>query len=135
MVMLSDDVCMASDDMSSRLGRGINLGNSLDTVREGEAGFRLRERYFDDVRDAGFNTIRLPVKWSAQASESWPYAIDPALFERVGWAIGNALARDLNIVLNAHHYHELNDAPGGSSCLTNRTGRPQQSDRLRGCRL
>jgi endoglucanase len=94
------------------LGRGINFGNALDTVREGEAGFRLRERYFDDVRDAGFDTVRLPVRWSAHAGESWPYSIDPAFFERVGWAIDNALGRDLNIVLNAHHSHELTDAPG-----------------------
>ncbi len=102
---------MASDEMSCRLGRGISLGNALDTLREGDAGFRLRDRYFADIRDAGFDTVRLPVKWSAHASESPPYTISPALFERVDWAIGEALGRGLNIVVNVHHYDELNDAP------------------------
>ena len=104
---------MASDDKSDRLGRGISFGNALDAVREGDAGFRLLERFFAEVRDAGFDTVRLPVRWSAHAGESPPYAISPVLFERVDWAIDQALGRDLNIVLNVHHYDELNDAPRG----------------------
>jgi hypothetical protein len=59
----------------------------LDTLREGDAGFRLEERYFAEVRDAGFDTVRLPVKWSAHAGESSPYTISPALFERY-WDFG-----------------------------------------------
>jgi endoglucanase len=110
---MSGDAGMAVDGTSCGLGRGISFGNALDAVREGDAGFRLRERYFAEVRDAGFDTVRLPVRWSAHASESPPYTISPALFQRVDWAIGEALGRDLNIVLNVHHYDELNDAPGG----------------------
>jgi endoglucanase len=111
MVRVSDDAGLALGEMNGRLGRGISFGNALDTLREGDTGFRLRERYFADVRDAGFDTVRLPVKWSAHAGQSPPYTISPALFERVDWAIGQALGRDLNIVLNVHHYDELNDAP------------------------
>ena len=111
MVTVSDDAGMAFDAMNCRLGRGISFGNALDTLREGDAGFRLQERYFAEVRDAGFDTVRLPVKWSAHAGESSPYTISPALFERVDWAIGQALDRDLNIVVNVHHYDELNEAP------------------------
>jgi endoglucanase len=111
MVSVSGDTGMAFDGLGRRLGRGINFGNALDAVREGDAGFRLRERYFAEVRDAGFDTVRLPVRWSAHAGRFPPYTISPALFERVDWAIGEALGRDLNIVLNVHHYDELNDAP------------------------
>ena len=63
------------------------------------------------MREAGFDTVRLPVRWSAHAGESPPYAISPALFEQVDWAISEALGRDLNVVLDVHHYHELNEAP------------------------
>ena len=102
---------MKPDEMSRRLGRGINLGNALDTGGEGGSRFWLREQNFADVREAGFNTVRLPVRWSAHADESWPYTIDSDFSTRVDWAIGNALARDLNVVLNVHHYHELQNAP------------------------
>jgi endoglucanase len=111
MVTVSGDAGMAFDATNCRLGRGISFGNALDTLREGDAGFRLRERYFAEVRDAGFDTVRLPVKWSAHAGESSPYTISPALFQRVDWAISEALDRGLNMVLNVHHYDELNHAP------------------------
>lgn len=51
------------------------------------------------------------MKWSAHAGEYPPYTISPALFERVDWAVGQAMDRDLNTVLDVHHYDELNDAP------------------------
>lgn len=72
---------------------------------------QLQERYFDDVRNAGFSTVRLPVRWSAHAGQSPPYLISPAFFGRVDWAVSQALRRDLNVVLNVHHYHDLNSAP------------------------
>jgi endoglucanase len=93
------------------LGRGINLGNALDAPREGEWGVVLEESYFQAIKDAGFETIRLPVKWSAHASHTAPYTIDPKFFERVDWAIDQALDRGLNLVLDIHHYEEMDSNP------------------------
>jgi endoglucanase len=103
---------MTSGDMSRCLGRGINFGNALD-AGEDEPGLRLREHYFGEVREAGFSTVRLPVRWSAFAGQAPPYVISPAFFEEVDWVVSQALVRDLNVVVNLHHYHELNDASGG----------------------
>jgi endoglucanase len=100
-----------ADDLNRRLGRGINLGNALDAVTGAPSDIWLQERHFDDVRKAGFDTVRLPVRWSTHADEAAPYAIEPAFLERVDWAVGNALRRDLNVVLDVHHYHELQDLP------------------------
>jgi endoglucanase len=100
------------DGVNRRLGRGISFGNALDAAGGGPE-FQLRERYFDDVRNAGFSTVRLPVRWSAHAGQSPPYVISPAFFGRVDWAVSQALRRDLNVVVNVHHYHELNVAPHG----------------------
>ena len=97
--------------MHERFRRGINLGNALEAAPDDEPRLRLKEQYFDEVRNVGFDTVRLPVRWSAHADESAPYTIDPEFFERVDWAIGNALRRDLTVVLNVHHYHELQAAP------------------------
>lgn len=96
--------------MNRHLGRGISFGNALDAGLSGP-GFPLHERYFDEVRDAGFSTIRLPVRWSAHAGQVPPFEISSAFFTQADWAIGQALQRDLNVVVNVHHYHELNDAP------------------------
>ena len=100
---------MTPGEMNRRLGRGINFGNALDSV-DGGADW-LHDRYFAEVRVAGFDTIRLPVRWSAHADESWPYRIAAEFAERVDQAIDEAWRQDLNVVLNVHHYHEMYDEP------------------------
>lgn len=96
---------------NKRLGRGINLGNALDAPNEGDWGVTLKAGYFKTIKAAGFDTVRLPVKWSAHALPGAPYTIEPKFAARVDWAVGEALANGLNIVVNVHHYDELGAAP------------------------
>jgi endoglucanase len=98
-------------EVNARLARGINFGNALEAPSEGAWGFRIEENYFDEIKKAGFDTIRLPVKWSAHAEEKAPYGIEPKFAERVDWVVENAIKQDLNIVVNMHHYDEFYDAP------------------------
>ena len=68
--------------LNQRLGRGINLGNALEAPKEGEWGVTLRAEYFRAIKEAGFDTVRLPVKWSAHAKPAAPHTIEPKLLER-----------------------------------------------------
>jgi endoglucanase len=68
--------------------KGINFGGALDGARESW----LRDEHFDVVRDAGFDLVRLPVKW------------DAAGIEQVDWAVEAARRRGLEVVLDAHHF-------------------------------
>ena len=63
------------------------------------------------IKDAGFNSVRIPIRWSAHALQDPPYTIDPAFFERVDWAIDQALSRNLVAVINVHHYEEMDTDP------------------------
>jgi endoglucanase len=94
-----------------RLARGVNLGNALDAPSEGEWGVTLGEADFPRVRAAGFDHVRLPVRFSAHAAADPPYAIDPAFFARVDWAVAQALANDLAVIVDLHHYEELMKDP------------------------
>lgn len=98
-------------DANKKLGRGINLGNALEAPQEGEWGVRLKAEYFAAIKKAGFDSVRLPVKWSAHAATEVPNTIEPAFAERVDWAIDQALANKLNIVVNVHHYGEMDSNP------------------------
>jgi len=100
-------------EVNKLIGRGVNLGNALEAPNEGEWGVTLQEEYFQLIKDAGFDSIRLPVRWNAHAMAKPPYTIDAEFFKRVDWAVDNALARDLPVMLNIHHYNELDDDPGG----------------------
>ncbi len=97
--------------MTSRFGRGINLGNALEAPREGDWGVTLKEEYFEAIAKAGFDSVRIPVRWSAHAADSAPYTIDPKFFNRVDWAVEQALKRKLSVVLNMHHYDGMMDEP------------------------
>ncbi len=94
-----------------RLGRGINLGNALDAPKEGEWGVTLQPEYFQAIKAAGFDSVRLPVKWSAHAAAAAPYTIDPTFAARIDWALDQALANGLNIIVNVHHYYEMDAEP------------------------
>jgi endoglucanase len=93
--------------INSRLGRGVNLGNALEAPREGEWGMTLDESYFRLIADAGFDSVRIPIRWSAHASDEAPYTIDPGFLERLDWAVDRALANGLLPIVDLHHYEEM----------------------------
>lgn len=99
------------DAANKKLGRGINLGNALEAPKEGEWGVTLKAEYFRAIKKADFDTVRLPVKWSAHAKAAAPYAIDPKFAARIDWAIDQALANKLNIIVNVHHYGDMDAEP------------------------
>jgi endoglucanase len=90
-----------------RLGRGVNLGNALDAPREGEWGIVLQEEYFSLIAEAGFDTVRVPVRWSTHAMGDPPYTVDETFFQRIDWVLDQATAQGLNVVLDMHNYDEL----------------------------
>jgi endoglucanase len=96
------------------LGRGVNLGNALEAPSEGDWGVVIKEEFFARIKDAGFDSVRIPVRWSAHAGETAPYTIDPEFFARVDQVVNWALARDLQVVLNVHHYEEMATDPTGN---------------------
>ncbi len=97
------------------LSRGMNLGNALDAPNEGDWGVVLEDSDFPRVRQAGFDHVRLPVRFSAHASDAPPFTIDEALFRRVDWAIGRALASGLAIIVDFHYYDALMADPDAHS--------------------
>src|SRR5262245_39122684 len=89
----ADDAAGDAFAVARALGRGINFGNALEAPREGAWGMELKEEYFAAVKDAGFQSVRIPIKWSAHAAAEPPYTLDRKFAERVDWAIEQALSR------------------------------------------
>ncbi len=99
---------------SLSLRRGVNFGNMLEAPIEGQWGLTVHEEYFDGVKEAGFDFVRLPVRWSTHAEKSAPYTIDPKFFARVDQVVNWALKRDLAIIVDFHHYEEMMPDPRGN---------------------
>lgn len=96
---------------NERLGQGVNLGNMLEAPTEGEWGLKVEEAYFDLIADAGFDSVRVPIRWSTHALEQAPYTIDADFFKRIDWVIEQARKRNLAVVVNIHHYEEIQENP------------------------
>lgn len=96
-----------------KLTQGVNFGNMLEAPSEGAWGLTLEERFFDKTAEAGFKHIRLPVSWTHHAAQEAPYTIDETFFQRVDWALDQAAQRGISVLLNNHHYDELNADPVG----------------------
>lgn len=93
------------------LGKGINLGNALEAPNEGDWGVTLKEEYFSIIKNAGFNSVRIPIKWSAHTMTNAPYTINISFFQRIDWAIDQALKNNLAVIINIHHYDEIMISP------------------------
>lgn len=99
--------------LNQRLGRGVNLGNALEANSEGEWGMVLQEDYFRLIAEAGFTSIRVPIRWRAHAAPQALYTIDAQFLQRVDWVIQQALANHLFVTLDMHHYEEMMQDPDG----------------------
>ena len=96
---------------AAQLGRGMNLGNALEAPTEGLWGITLESYYFDRIAEIGFDSVRVPIRWSTHADNAAPYAIDPVFLERIDWVLAEAARVGLAVVLNVHHYEALMASP------------------------
>jgi len=99
--------------INRQLGRGINLGNALDAPHEGEWGVVLQAQYFEIIADAGFQTVRIPIRWPAHTGGAPSYTIDTAFFNRVDWVVRQTLSNKLYAIINIHHYDAFDNDPAG----------------------
>ncbi|KAH9868540.1 hypothetical protein J1614_007612 [Plenodomus biglobosus] len=85
---------------------GWNVGNTLDAVQtEGDWNNPpVVAETFDDVKNAGFKSVRIPVTWAYHSTTTSPtWTLDPTWLQRVSDVIDMALARDFYIIVNIHH--------------------------------
>lgn len=96
---------------ASPIARCMNLGGSLEAPNEGDWGYTVRKQDLERLKEAGFDTVRLPVKWSGHADAEAPYAINPDFTARIQEIAGWADEAGLQIIVDVHHYNELMKDP------------------------
>lgn len=91
--------------------KAVNLGSALEAPAEGEWGYRIEDDHLTLIADAGFDGVRLPVRFSEYATSEAPYTLNAEIFDRVDHLIERATAAGLKVQLDLHHYVELVDHP------------------------
>jgi endoglucanase len=98
-------------DAANQLNRGINLGNMLDAPHEGAWGVRFDSSFPVLIRKAGFDHVRIPVRWSAHLDNPDGSSIESAFMKRVRTVVDRCVSNDLRVVLNVHHFEEIHADP------------------------
>jgi endoglucanase len=95
------------------LGRGVNFGNLLDAPTEGDwsNGIVTQEAHFDLAKNADFDSVRIPIRFSDHALKKAPYTIDETFFARVDQVVNWGLSKNLRIIIDLHHYLEIQNDP------------------------
>jgi endoglucanase len=91
--------------------RGVSLGNWLEAPAPGDWGVEIQPHHFAAIRQAGFDSVRIPARFSAHALPDPPYTLDEDFMRRVDAAVHNGLRSDLHVILDFHHYDELMGSP------------------------
>jgi endoglucanase len=110
-LLVSNSLWSQSPSGFELLGRGVNYGNMLESPREGEWGARYNDEYPRLVKAAGFDSVRIPVRWSSRTAKLEPFRIDPEFMNRVKSVVEQNLSQGLKVVVNDHHFDVLYDDP------------------------
>lgn len=103
---------VTSLELSTLMGVGWNLGNSLEAISVTNGNYSGGETswgnpattktFVDAVKNAGFKSIRIPVSWSHKLVDKETFQISVDWLERVAEVVNYALDNDLFVMMNIH---------------------------------
>ena len=113
--------------MNARIGKGINMGNTFDATCESCWGAGpVEQSQVQAIAAAGFNSIRLPVRWDQEALNDAPYTIAPEYLARVKEVVGWINAAGLVAIINMHHHQSfLTDVINPEAEIKNQKPNPE----------
>ena len=94
-----------------QMKRCVNMGNALEAPSHTAWGRLYTQEDYLRIAAAGFDTVRIPVRWNDYLGPRPDYTIHPAMFEMVDQQLEWAHDAGLGIILNVHHYDELMENP------------------------
>ena len=110
------------------LGLGWNLGNTFDAtggswirnemdIETAWHGERTTEALIQALKDAGFDSIRIPVSWNDHVDKD--FNISKPWLDRVQKVVDWAYSRDMYVIINIHHDCDRKYYYPSEACLDN----------------
>ena len=110
---------------------GWNLGNQFECSAPGQDGESMAignpdnadnaetawgtpvvtKKTIKAVKDAGFNAIRIPVRWQCHITNPRAMSVSKTWIARIKEVVGWCLANDLKVIINVHHEKWLESTP------------------------
>lgn len=96
-------------DYAQTMGMGWNLGNNFDAHNDGVSSETAwgnpaaTQKLFDNLKKAGFGSVRIPVTWIGHIGKAPEYRLDKEWLDRVAEVAGYAKKAGLKAIINIHH--------------------------------
>jgi endoglucanase len=90
---------------------GVNLGNYLEVPPGQNWGVTFAANECALMRAEGFDHVRVPVGWHHYAGPAPDFTLAPEIFARADFVVTNALKNKLAVMINIHHFDELDTNP------------------------
>ena len=98
---------------NQRLGRGVNIIGYDDALWRSSPEARMQDKHFRLIKEAGFCHVRInlhPFRFMGDAPD---YPISPSWLRTLDWAVKQALANDLVVILDMHEFTAMGRDPEG----------------------
>jgi endoglucanase len=97
-------------DQVKQMGRGVNI-IGYDPLWKDFSKARFKERHFERIHDAGFQTVRVVLQAFGHMDSD--NKLGPKWLQTLDWAVKNALANHMNVILDEHDFNRCaTDAAG-----------------------
>jgi endoglucanase len=90
---------------------GANLGNYLEAPPKQSWGVTVSADEFAAMKREGFDHVRVPIGWHHYARAAPDFALAPEIFAKADFCVTNALNNGLAVLINIHHFNELDQDP------------------------
>ena len=100
-------------EQNKRLGRGVNI-IGYDPLWKDTAKARMKDKHFKLIKEAGFSNVRIVIAPFKFSLGDTAYSINPVFFERLDWAIKNALKNKLMAIVDFHEHGAMGKDPLGN---------------------
>ncbi len=91
-----------------QMRRGVNI-IGYDPIWKDFEKRRFQEKHFKLIKEAGFQTVRMNLHGFDHMDATGK--LDDSFFTTLDWAVKNALANDLNVILDLHNYTDIAKDP------------------------
>ena len=93
-----------------KLGRGVNI-LGYDPIWRARAQGRFQAKHFRLLKEAGFNSVRINLQpfWALNPANG--YALSESWFDVLDWALREAQAQDLRVILDLHEFIPMGKDP------------------------
>jgi endoglucanase len=91
--------------------RAMNIGNALEAPANARWDATMDNRHFHIIKRAGFDAVRVPVRFSDYTMGPPYHVLNTEFMEKVDGHVRYALSLGLVVILDLHHFDELMESP------------------------